>query len=159
MKALLFFALAISVYGSEVQTLIDTAYKNNPTLKKLELQIQSNEYNIKNSTLYKNPVFSIGMNDINIDEPSDRTLEPMQTQYISISQEITDSDKLEQKEQIIRINKKILQRVLKDKKDQIAKDIYSIAFSINELEKKIKLNQDKIKNTQKIKNYHSNNLL
>jgi outer membrane protein TolC len=152
---LLFF---VSLYGTSIDTIIDTAYKNNSTIKKLELQIQSSDYDIKNSDLYKNPVLTFGLNDINIDEPTKRDIEAMQATYISISQEITDGDKIEQKTNIARINKEILTLILKEQKNQIAKGIYDLAFNIDELNKKIKLNKQKIKNIQKIKNYHSNHI-
>ncbi len=157
-KAFLPLTLVASLYATDIQTLVSKSYDNNPTLKKLELQIKASDYDIKNSDIYKNPILSIGLNDINLDEPTDRALEPMQTQYISISQEITDSDKLEQKSKIAYINKEILQIILKEKKDQISKKIYTLAYEIQELEEKIKLNKQKILNIKEIKNYHDNHI-
>jgi cobalt-zinc-cadmium efflux system outer membrane protein len=152
---LLFLA---NLFATDIDMLISKAYENNPTLKKIESQIQASQYDIKNSDIYKNPVLSIGANDINIDDPSNRELEPMQTQYITIAQEITDTDKLEYKTKIAKINKQILQTLLEDKKDQIVKTIYSLSYSIKELEQKIKLNDQKLDNTTQIKNYFENNI-
>lgn len=158
MKALLPFFITISLYATGIDTLIDSAYKNNPTIKKLELQISSSDYVIKNSDLYKNPVLTLGVNDINLDEPSKRDIEAMQASYITISQEFTNSSKLEQKTKIAVLNKEILTLLLKEQKSRISKEIYKIAYTIDELNKKIKLNEKKINNIKKIKNYHDNHI-
>jgi len=158
MKALLLLIISISLYGISIDKVIDTAYKNNPTIKKLQEQILSKDYDILNSDLYKNPVVTIGVNDINLDEPKKRDLEAMQTNFISFSQEITWSDKLKLKTKIEHINKNIIKLLLKEEKNKIAKDIYNLYFTIEELNKKIQLNNKILQNTQKIKNYNNNQI-
>ena len=158
MKALLLLIISISLYGVSIDKVIDTAYKNNPTIKKLQEQILSKDYDILNSDLYKNPVITIGVNDINLDEPKKRDLEAMQTNFISFSQEITWSDKLKLKTKIEHINKDIIKLLLKEEKNKIAKDIYNLYFIIEELNKKIQLNNKILQNTQKIKNYNNNQI-
>jgi len=156
MKVFLLLLLSISLFAENVTSLINKAYLNNPSIQSLTKQIETFNYDIENSTLYKNPVVTIGLNDINLSKPNKRNIEPMQTNYISISQEITNSDKLHYKKQIELSNKKIASLFLEEQKNKIFKTIYSYYFKYNQLAKKITLHQDKIKNIQKIQAYHTN---
>lgn len=158
MKAFALLLISLSLYAGSIDTLIQKAYTNNPTLQKLSLVTQLSDYDIANSTLYKNPVLSIGLNDINLDDPSSRDLEAMQAEYITISQEFTDLDKLDIKKQIEKSNKKISILLLEEQKDRITKTIYQYYFNYEQLTTKIQLNTQKIANIEKISEYHTNHM-
>jgi len=157
-KALLLLLISLSLYAADINTLIQKAYSNNPTIQKLSSEIELNNYDIANSILYKNPVLTLGINDINFDEPSKRDLEAMQAEYITISQEFTDSDKLDIKKQIENSDKKISILLLEEQKDRIVKTLYQYYFAYEQLTQKIKLNEQKKANIAKISKYHTNHI-
>lgn len=158
MRFFLSFIFTFSLYAQDINTLVLKAYQNNPTIQKLQNQIESTTHDIANSDLYKNPSVTIGLNDINLDEPDRRDIEAMQTNFISISQEITDSDKLNYKKQIELSNQKILQLTLNEQKNILAKNIYNYFIDYQQLEKRIQLNNQKIENIDKTKDYHTNHM-
>lgn len=158
MKAFILILFSISLYGFTIDEAIDSAMKNNLSLKTLEQQVQNKNYDIKNSEVYKNPMLSIGLNDILLKEPTARDLEPMQTNYVAISQEITNGDKIKYKKQIESINKQILETILKEKQTKIKQNIYKLYFTYDFLTKQIKILDDKLQNIKQINIYHNNHI-
>lgn len=158
MKAFILILFSISLYGFTIDEAIDSAMKNNLSLKTLEQQVQNKNYDIKNSEVYKNPMLSIGLNDISLKEPTARDLEPMQTNYVAISQEIINGDKIKYKKQIESINKQILETILKEKQTKIKQNIYKLYFTYDFLTKKIKILDNKLQNIKQINIYHNNHI-
>lgn len=158
MKAFILILFSISLYGFTIDEAIDSAMKNNLSLKTLEQQVQNKNYDIKNSEVYKNPMLSIGLNDILLKEPTARDLEPMQTNYVAISQEIINGDKIKYKKQIESINKQILETILKEKQAKIKQNIYKLYFTYDFLTKQIKILDDKLQNIKQINIYHNNHI-
>lgn len=158
MKALALLVSCVYLYGLDISQVVKLAHENNPTVLKLQHQIQTKDYDIKNSDIYKNPVVTFGLNDINFDNPQDRDIEAMQTNFILISQEIIGSDKLKLQTNIEVLNKNIATLVLVEQKNRIEKNIYSLYFLIQQLETNITYSNEKIENINKIKNYHNNHI-
>lgn len=140
-KKTLFITLvsASVAVSATLPELINNAISNNKDLKSLETAIEVADEQIKISKNWKNPVLSLGRNDIRMDEPNKRDLEPMQADFIGFSQIIPLGNKLEIQELIAKKESAIAQQNLENAKLQLKAKVYEYAYSIKILEKKYEL--------------------
>lgn len=135
-NALLVAFLAISSFAVSIDEMVTSALDNNYSLKSLESSIEVASKQIEVSTNWRNPVLTLGINDIQFDDPSKRDIESMQAEYIGFSQIIPIGDKLQLQETIAKKDKKIAKLALEDKKLQLKAKIYEYAYTVLVLEKK-----------------------
>ncbi len=90
---LLFFSLLLTLQAESLESLVEKAYANDPTLKMLHEEAALAEEEVGLSDIWENPMLKLGLGDIRLDDPADRSLEPMQTQFVAVSQKIPLSDK------------------------------------------------------------------
>jgi len=139
-KTLLLGFLLISSSNAEMlDEIVNKAYSNNYDLISIEKSIQLSDENIKLAKKWQNPVLSLGINDIWFNDVFSRDNEPMQTQYIGISQVIPVGNKLQIKEDIQKKDKQINKYIFEDKKLQLKANIYELSLNILILEKKYTL--------------------
>lgn len=131
--------------------MLDSTFKNNQNLLSIEKAISIANENIKLSRKWKNPVLTLGVNDIHFDEPTKRDLEPMQAQYIGFSQVIPLGNKLDIKESIAKKDKRIIAYSLEDKKLLLKSKIYELSYNILISERRLELLNKYEKNINKIK--------
>jgi len=81
----------------------------------LERNIQQAKYNLQLASKWENPTLSVGMNDIQLRDMSNRSLEAMQTQYITLSQTIPTNSKLSIAMKIAAHDRTIKAYLLQDK--------------------------------------------
>ncbi len=146
---LLSFAISSSLAMS-LDEIVDNALKNNQDINSIEKSIEIANENIVLAKQWKNPILTIGANDIHFDEPLSRDKEPMQAQYIGISQIIPIGKKIEIKEIIAKKDKEIISLSLEDKRLKLKSKIYEFSYDILILEKKLKLLTSYEKNIKKI---------
>ncbi len=155
---LLLITLSTSIFSMSIDAAIKTAHQNNPIIVALQDELTAKSVDIKNSALYKNPILSFGFTDINLENPDQRDLEAMQTNYITIAQEITQNSKLNLKEKIEKLNYNILSLKIEDQKNLITKKINEISYKISEMITTIPLLKAKMKNLKLSNNYHSTHI-
>lgn len=147
---LLFFLCTTSLFALSIEELVQTTFEKNHTIDGLQKAIVGANENVKLSRKWQDPMLSFGATDIQFDDVSKRDLEPMQAQFIGITQVIPMGDKLEYKEQIALKDKAILNFVLEDKKLELQSKIYELGFSIAILEQKSKLLKRYLDNIAKL---------
>lgn len=155
--------LVISLLGTQlfsinIDSLVKIAYEKNIQLSNLKREQNIRGIEIQNSSLYKNPRLGVGFTDISLDTPTKRNLEPMQTNFISISQEIISSDKIDIKKKLAQSFKLISDLKVKDEMLLIKKAIYEIAFKIDSLDKKLLFLDKKSVNINRINSYLNNHI-
>lgn len=158
MKFLLLVCITLPLFAKDIASLAKITFDNNPTIKELRNQIKAKNFDILNTSNYKNPVVSIGVNDISLDDPLKRDIEAMQTQYINFSQEITNSSKLHMKKNIEKYNQIILSSKLENEKNLIVKKLYIYYFQYTTLQNDIKLYKQQQNNLLQIKDFHTNHI-
>jgi len=158
MRFILLTLLPLSIFASDIHTLANIAYENNPQFKLLQNKIKSKDFDILNSTIENNPVLNLGITDINMNKPLQRDLEAMQTQFISISQKFTNNDKFNANKNIYTLEKKIVQTSIQHTKELILKQLYSYYFKYTKLQGDKKLLQEKIINIKQIQKFHNNHI-
>jgi outer membrane protein TolC len=147
---LLFFLCATSLFALSIEELVQTTFERNHTIDGLQKAIVGANENIKLSRKWQDPMLSFGATDIQFEDVSKRDLEPMQAQFIGLTQVIPTGDKLEYKEQIALKDKAILNLVLEDKKLELQSKIYDFGYSIAILEKKAQLLENYLSNIKKL---------
>jgi outer membrane protein TolC len=150
--------LPLSIFASDITSLVNSAYDKNPQIQLLKEKIKAKDFDIQNSTIDKNPMLSFGVTDINLNEPLKRDLEAMQTHYISVAQEFTDKDKQNSKKDIAILEKQIIQTKLNLEIEQLTKKLYKYYFEYKKLCNEIRLINKKIKNIQHIKSFHTSHI-
>lgn len=155
-KTLLLGFLLISSSNAEMlDEIVNKAYSNNYDLKSIEKSIQLSDENIKLAKKWQNPVLSLGINDIWFNDVFSRDNEPMQTQYIGISQVIPVGNKLQIKEDIQKKDKQINKYIFEDKKLQLKANIYELSLNILILEKKYTLLNNYQNNLSKLQKLYT----
>ena len=150
------FILILCLFGSSyaisLNETIDLAISNNKDLKSIEKSIDIANEQIKLSKKWDNPILTIGANDLQFDTTR-RDLEPMQAQYIGLSQKIPMNDRLKLQEAISIKDKEIAKLDYEDAKLKLKSKIIEYAYSLKILEKKYKLlneYQENIKNLEEL---------
>lgn len=122
-RALLVVALA--GYAWAQSELLSLAYSHNHELKVLDTEIQALEKEVDISKIWENPMLSLGVNDIFLNEPLTRNQE-MQNEAISLSQKIPLGGKLDIKESIALQDVAIKRLELHTKKLEMQQEIATL---------------------------------
>ncbi len=146
---ILILCLVSSSFSLTLNETIDLAISNNKDLKSIEKSIDIANEQIKLSKKWENPILTIGANDIQFDT-SRRDLEPMQAQYIGITQLIPINNKLELQEEISIKDKEIAKLSFEDKKLKLKSKIIEYAYTLKILERKLILLNEYQKNIKEL---------
>ncbi|ABB44159.1 hypothetical protein Suden_0881 [Sulfurimonas denitrificans DSM 1251] len=118
-------------FSLEFNDAFDRALELSATLKAKEQSILASRQNTLSEATYKNPILSIGLNDMLLNNNFfRRDAEAMQTQFIGITQEFETFGKLDLKEAILRADTLILEYELED----LRLDLYKkMALKVEEI--------------------------
>lgn len=140
LKILLSSSLALSLLSaSTIDELVKEIFENNYDLKAVEKSIEVANQQINLSKNWQNPMLSLGVNDLWINDFSSRDKEAMQASFIGISQVIPTGSKLDIKEEIAQKDKNIQIQNLEDKKLELESKVYEYVYNILIAEEKYKL--------------------
>lgn len=122
MKRVFFMLVALSGYALAQSELTSLAYEHNYEIKALEAEVQALEKEVDISKIWENPMLSLGVNDIFLNEPLTRNKE-MQNEAISLSQKIPTGGKLDIKASIALQDLAIKKLELRAKKLEMQREI------------------------------------
>jgi outer membrane protein TolC len=91
----LIFGLSQFINATTLDTILDMVEQNNSILKAKQTAVDSSKIDAQLSNTWNNPILGIGASDINLDAPSKRDIEAMQTQFVTYTQTIPTNGKLE----------------------------------------------------------------
>jgi len=114
----LFLFCSSFLVSSTLNDIKQQIFNNNQDLKIIQDDITISKQNELLSTKWKNMVLGFGVNDLLINDFTARDKEAMQTQFITISQVVPTSGKLEYKEDIANTQSDIYKLLLKDKRSK-----------------------------------------
>ena len=80
--------------ATTIESILELVETNNYILKAKQREINSSSVEADLANTWSNPVLGIGVSDINLDTPSKRDIEAMQTQFITYTQSIPTNGKL-----------------------------------------------------------------
>ncbi|WP_345985863.1 TolC family protein [Sulfurimonas sp. HSL-1656] len=144
--ALLFAAAALRAEG--IDTLIDRSLEQHHSLKMIEQRLGAYDALEDKSSLFANPELLVGINDIQFDDPMDRTLEPMQFTSVSIRQKFPWFGKRGAAGEKVRAQKAVLFASLEAAQAELAKRIRLRAYTVAELNARLGVLQNYLELTE-----------
>lgn len=151
MKRVWLLALALSLNAKDIDILIAEAYEHNYALQAMQQSVEIAKSDTLVSDAWDNPVLSAGVTDVLLSDITDRSLEPMQTQFVALSQTIPLRGKKTLSKEIAAVDEKIAELRIEDQKARIASDIVTLAYKIRIIEEKLSLLQESKSTLKKIK--------
>lgn len=150
-KILLCFSLTVYLLSAvTIDELVKNTNENNYDLKSIDKSIEVANHQISLSKKWQNPVLSLGLNDLWLNDLSSRDKEAMQASFIGLSQVIPTGSKLEIKEKIAQKDRNIQILNLEDKKLELESKVFEYVYTILLLERKYKLLESYEQNIKKL---------
>jgi len=137
--------------ATSLENILERLESDNHILKEKKSKINSSKIDVDLSNTWSNPVFGIGMNNINIDSPEKRDIEAMQTQYITLSQSIPTNGKLELNREIKEFDLLMNELRYEDNKQKLKSQVISYSYSIVLQKEKFELFNKYLENLSKQK--------
>ncbi len=128
-------------YAQSIDQLIDRSLKNHQSLKSIELRLSASDDYIAKSQNYDNPNISLTMNDIQFDDISNRSLEPMQWTAVKVKQKFPWFGKLDARREYQESKKNIVFTSLESAKVKLAEAIRVNAYTVDEIDSRIEVLQ------------------
>jgi len=136
---LLLFSIIEIVDATSVNKLVNLSLRNNHSLKAIKHKISAQNIQIKKSQILQNPNLAMTLSDIQFNNPFSRTLEPMQTNSISIKQQFISKSKLKAFKRFELSTKRVILNSLQIAKVELAKRVRLSAYTIKEIEDRISI--------------------
>ena len=150
-KIILVLFLTLYIQAQDLHDLVMLSYKNDPVIAHLNASVNLYETKTLSSDLWENPNLSLGITDIQIDNISHRSLEPMQTHFISIAQKIPLSDKLSLSKELSSLKEEIARLKVQDRKRVIQSKLTLLVYESVIMKRRLKLLQKNRRNLYRIK--------
>lgn len=155
LKIVLASSLTLSLLSAiSIDELVNSTFENSYDLKSVEKSIEVANQQISIAKKWQNPVLSMGINDVWINDFSSRNKEAMQASFIGISQVIPTGNKLDIKEKIASKEKNIKLYDFEDKKLELTSKINELVYNILLSEGKYKLLEEYEKNLEKLESLY-----
>jgi len=155
LKIVLASSLTLSLLSAiSIDELVNSTFENSYDLKSVEKSIEVANQQISIAKKWQNPVLSMGINDVWINDFSSRNKEAMQASFIGISQVIPTGNKLDIKEKIASKEKNIKLYDFEDKKLELTSKINELVYNILLSEEKYKLLEEYEKNLEKLESLY-----
>ncbi len=129
--------IATVTYAENINQLITKSLKNHQSLKAIELRLSASDDYISRSQKLENPNISLTVNDIQLDDIDNRSIEPMQWTAIKAKQKFPWSGKLDAKKDYQIAKKNVYFDSLEDAKVKLAEAIRLSAYTIDEIDDRI----------------------
>jgi outer membrane protein TolC len=140
MHLILFILLSIGVaHAQSIHQLITVAINNHPSLQTIEHRLSAMDDNIERSQNFSNPDLSLTINDIQFENPTDRSLEPMQFTSINFKQQFPWFGKLDARKTFTQAQKSVMMNSYEAAKTALAEEIRMTAYTLKELEERIRI--------------------
>lgn len=140
MRIVLFILLAAGfIQAQSIHQLIDQSIKKHPSLQAIEHRLSAMDDRIEKSQNFSNPDLSITINDIQFDDPTNRSLEPMQYNAINFKQQFPWFGKLDARKTFTQAQKNVMLDSYEAAKITLAEEIRMTAYTIKELEARIRI--------------------
>jgi len=138
MRIMLFTLLAIGlVHAQSIHQLINQSIKKHPSLQTIQYRLSAMDERIEVSQNFSNPDLSLTINDIQFDDPYDRSLEPMQYNAINFQQKFPWFGKLDARKTFTLAQKNVILDSYEVAKLKLSEEIRITAYTIKELEARI----------------------
>ncbi len=152
MKLFFLFLLSLSLLEAETfDLLLKRAYAYDPTLKTLRSMAAVSHEESGLSDIWENPVLKAGVTDIQPEDITARDLEPMQTQFVALSQKFPLSDRFGISREIAEAREKLIRLKIEDRKRQILSKLSGYLYKVALIDRRLQLLQKNSRNLHRIR--------
>ncbi len=157
MHIILYLFLTLSILQAQsIDNLIKQSLKKHPSLHAIEHRLSAMNERIEASQNFSNPDISFTVNNIHFDDPSNRSIEPMQYEAVNFKQKFPWFGKLDARKTYTSAQKDVIMDSYDTAKVKLAEEIRMTAYTVKELEARITIvNKYKSVANQNIKLYTS----
>ena len=137
MKRFLFGTLLLGslLHAVTLEALIEGALRDNPSLHSINERIAANREDVNLASQFADPQVSLRINDINLNDPFDRTVEPMQTTAVDVKQKLPYFGKRDAQKRVVQAEEAVLQEKLENARSSLVHAIKTQAYTVWELER------------------------
>ena len=148
MKAIAVLLLPLLLSATSLSTLIESAKTNHTSLEVIEKRLSAvdNEYEVSRN--FADPQLSLGISDIQLNDPTNRSIEPMQFTSLNLKQKIPYFGKRDAASKKVEAKKAKIGFTLEAAKVKLVKSIKLTSYSIWQVEEQLKITDDYIKLTR-----------
>jgi outer membrane protein TolC len=134
-----FILLAFSTLASaeSINQLIQRSFNEHPTLKSINYRLSAMDEKIAKTRNWQNPDLAFTINDIQFNDISNRSLEPMQYQAVNFRQKFPWFGKLDAKETFTLAQKNVILDTYDIAKVKLAEEVRTTAYTILEYKERI----------------------
>ena len=129
--------LSLSLEAQTLHETIEYSIEHNYQLQILEEEVSIVNEQKEIESFWDNPILKVGINDIQGDHPLSRNLESMQNQYVTLSQTIPLSNKLEVASQLENEKKRVIELRATYLKVEIASVVREAFIEANSAQKRL----------------------
>lgn len=134
---LLTLLLAMQLQATDVASLIEEALRAHPSLEAIKSRIAAAEFALQRAKNFDDPMLTLSINDIRLDKPTDRELEPMQYDLLMLAQKLPWFGKREAKRDIAQAKRRLRFTTLEAARIALAERIKIAAYRVWAIEKQI----------------------
>lgn len=138
----------LNLQASNLEELINTAINRHPSLETIKARLSAADYALLRSKNFDNPILKFSINDLQLKDFTNRSLEPMQTESITLSQKISWFGKTEAKVEIEKAKKRELHYSLQEATAELVSKIKITAYKLWEIQELIKVTKEVIDITE-----------
>ncbi|WP_415396977.1 TolC family protein [Sulfurimonas sp. CS5] len=148
MKALALILLPLLLSATSLSTLIESAKANHISLEAIQKRLSAidNEYEVSRN--FADPELSLSISDIQLDDTTNRSIEPMQYSAINVKQKIPYFGKRDAASKKVDAKKAKVAFTLTQAKVNLVESIKLTAYGIWQVEQQLKITDDYIKLTR-----------
>jgi hypothetical protein len=128
--------LTCTLGAQTLQEIISHTLESHNSLKAIEQKLSSLDELQALTQNFANPELSLSVSDIQLNDISNRSIEPMQYTALSFKQKIPYFGKRDAASKLVKSQKEVLFNSLEEAKIRLAKEIKLVAFRVWEMEKK-----------------------
>ncbi|MFA6192928.1 MAG: TolC family protein [Sulfurimonas sp.] len=147
MRISILLLLPLCLSAATLETLIEHAKSNHTSLQAIEQKLSAvdNEYEVSRN--FANPELSLSVSDIQLKEPINRQIEPMQYSALNIKQTLPYFGKRDANSNRVSAKKQKISSTLEEAKVKLIEAIKNAAYTIWQVEEEIKITNEYIKLT------------
>jgi len=123
--------------AQSIDQLIRESLKKHPSLQTIKHRLTAMDEQILKSRKWQNPDLSLSISDIQFNDISNRSLEPMQYESVNVAQKFPWFGKLDARESVVQARKHVLLNSYDAARVALALQIKTTAYTIKELETRI----------------------
>ena len=137
MKIFFLLLFASLSFAQDIKSIVKEALQQNLSLQAVKERIEAAQLSIKRADNLDDPILTVGLNDLRLDDLFDRSLEPMQSHFVTLAQKIPAPNKRKLDKILAMERTKTIQKEFALDKEKVALQLYLNFTTYYEAKKKL----------------------